>query len=635
MRALFALSVIVLEGCRSTVVGGLDAGTPAPTVTLAGRVCTGRPDPAGFPLKVVLLFDQSGSMCITDPPGAQASPGFCEQAASVPPGRTQPARLTALKQVLASLAQRPNVSVALVPFDTNPRGVFPSSPGVRFARPDTAFLTTRVDQLQAELGNLSDLQGALDFAVSLVTADVEALEQTAPESLSRTKYVVLLVTDGPPRPRCAVNDTLTTFADDLHPELVWPDESSWCNTFSPQDPDPVSGFVAGTARNQTVDLRARVARLLELERQHWVGEVQVHTALLSNAGAMTACGPVCADLFGPALRWPGPVSVPVAEVYGFAQTSARWLLRELATAGGGSFTEYADDAGVLEVSFTQLDGPSLAAEDVVKQLFVQPKRAVAWNGAWAVDADGDGLPDDEEAARQTDPLLADTDGDGFDDLFELRRVGDGFDPLVQDARGCNATLPGCVARDVDGDGLSAFAEAWLGTSATLVDSDRDGLPDGVEVRAGLSPLVPVGNTDGDGDGVTDLQEVLRGSAPTVPDRAFSDALGMRVSVAEAVRNADQTICYDFTVSNAPLVETPATQALPAGASLFTVWFGASPRGLLEADPGTWLTACAAARSDGAGLVPASGTRELTNADFRRSSVAYDPSRCVGIDELSP
>jgi len=64
-------------------------------LSLTGNVCTSVPDPAGFPVKVVFVVDQSGSMCISDPPGSQNGTGFCEQTqvkAIIPPGVTQPAR---------------------------------------------------------------------------------------------------------------------------------------------------------------------------------------------------------------------------------------------------------------------------------------------------------------------------------------------------------------------------------------------------------------------------------------------------------------------------------------------------------------------------------------------------------------
>ena len=46
-----------------------------------------------------------------------------------------------------------------------------------------------------------------------------------------------------------------------------------------------------------------------------------------------------------------------------------------------------------------------------------------------IDRDGDGLTELEEFQNQTDPRTADTDGDGFDDAFE---VANGMNPLIQE-----------------------------------------------------------------------------------------------------------------------------------------------------------------------------------------------------------
>src|SRR6516164_6944895 len=65
-------------------------------LTIKGRVCTSAPDPNGFPVKVVFIVDQSGSMCVSDPPGSQQGSAFCERTdiqAIVPPGVTTPARV--------------------------------------------------------------------------------------------------------------------------------------------------------------------------------------------------------------------------------------------------------------------------------------------------------------------------------------------------------------------------------------------------------------------------------------------------------------------------------------------------------------------------------------------------------------
>ncbi len=66
------------------------------------------------------------------------------------------------------------------------------------------------------------------------------------------------------------------------------------------------------------------------------------------------------------------------------------------------------------------------------------------------DADDDGLRDDEELARGTDPLNPDTDGDGMPDGWE---VTNGFDPLHPDD----------AAGDADNDGMPNLAESIAGT----------------------------------------------------------------------------------------------------------------------------------------------------------------------------
>jgi hypothetical protein len=77
---------------------------------------TSPPDPRGFPVKVVLIIDQTGSMCVSAPPGSQGGQGYCEQAAVqaiIPPGVTRPARVRALDKLIQQFSAQPNVEVAV------------------------------------------------------------------------------------------------------------------------------------------------------------------------------------------------------------------------------------------------------------------------------------------------------------------------------------------------------------------------------------------------------------------------------------------------------------------------------------------------------------------------------------------
>ena len=176
----------------------------------------------------------------------------------------------------------------------------------------------------------------------------------------------------------------------------------------------------------------------------------------------------------------------------------------------------------------------------------------------AKDTDGDGIPDWWETlyanlglnpqnpndAGQTaaggvtylnkfllnlNPAVADTDGDGMTDLYEM---DNGLNPLVNDA-----------ALDKDSDGLTNLQEFNLGTKANNHDSDGDLLPDGWEVRWGLDPSSAVGadgaDGDPDGDGLTNLNEYLNGSNPWSAD-SDSDGTNDQVEVTQGSNPNDGT-----------------------------------------------------------------------------------------------
>ncbi len=131
-----------------------------------------------------------------------------------------------------------------------------------------------------------------------------------------------------------------------------------------------------------------------------------------------------------------------------------------------------------------------------------------------IDSDGDGLSDLEERRNGTDPLSADTDGDGVKDGAEVKQTG--TNPLsadtdgdgLPDGRDASPKTPLADnpfyddSHDMDEDGLSDREERAIGTNVMLQDTDGDGLTDYQEVMLGTDPL----RWDSDGDGIGDLPD---------------------------------------------------------------------------------------------------------------------------------
>ncbi len=647
MRALPALlAALVAVSCSDALVEKRQVQdiNVDNRLAIGGRVCTTPPDPTGFPVKVVMIVDQSGSMCISDPPGSQGSPGFCEMYGSVPPGVTQPARVRAVNRLVDQFILQPNVQVALIPFETNVKGVWPVPTGPnpqRFGRPDST-LRTRINTLQSELGKGTDYQGALAYAYSLIASDIVSVEASTPEVLPRTRYVVVFITDGVPFPKCSANDNLTQFADDLNPDLTWADSygaGDFCNLIDPMDPDAITGYVAGTDRNQNYQLLSYVKQIAELKDQYNVGDVRLHTVLMFNEEAVRACGPICQDVYGQYVRWPGPV--PVADGPAAAKRIATFTLQELAQAGGGVYQEFSNFAGLAQLNLGSLDYSSLASRNVMKNLIVQALSSEPGLEKREVDTDGDGLIDafDNDFTHNTNKNFADSDDDGFDDNFEVRRFDDGFRPAAKDGRGCDPVsplTPNCTARDTDGDGLSQYSEAYLKTRPTLVDSDADGVPDGMEVRYGLDPKQRLASgIDTDGDGTSDSEEFRLGSNPVVRDLPFQQKNAYQFALKSEVMG-DQSVCYDFKVSNLELVTPPNRAGLTQGYNLFKVWFSEAPESGVATDYGVWKAACFWAQYDPPSVrVPAGPDGPpLSDSDFVGPNNIATPAQydtaCLGV-----
>jgi hypothetical protein len=170
----------------------------------------------------------------------------------------------------------------------------------------------------------------------------------------------------------------------------------------------------------------------------------------------------------------------------------------------------------------------------------------------AADRDQDLLFDEYERSVGMDPSDPDMDKDGIRDGLEIR---DGTDPRASHRY---------ESADTDGDGLSDYEEAnFYGTDPNNADTDKDSLPDGFEIRAGLNPhtartysLTASGSgfggigqyvpasvldiyVDLDGDGLNSLHEYAYGTDPLSPD-TDNDGVDDKTEIIQTTSPLDPT-----------------------------------------------------------------------------------------------
>ncbi len=104
------------------------------------------------------------------------------------------------------------------------------------------------------------------------------------------------------------------------------------------------------------------------------------------------------------------------------------------------------------------------------------------------DADGDGVPNSEDAFPNDPNESVDTDGDGIGNNADTDDDGDGYSDQDEADNGTDPLDAGSTPPDNDGDGISDLNDP---------DDDNDGVLDGDDAF----PLDPAESVDTDGDGV--------------------------------------------------------------------------------------------------------------------------------------
>ena len=235
------------------------------------------------------------------------------------------------------------------------------------------------------------------------------------------------------------------------------------------------------------------------------------------------------------------------------------LLAGMAERGGGTFRDF--DVG-RATSFVQIDFTAIRRLFALKSLVALNENAMPRNGETLSDSDADGLVDAEEAAVGADPLLRDTDDDGFSDLLEHRLRTSGYDVIGRHDADCSFEDD---RLDTDGDGLLDCEERFVGTSHTLFDTDADGFPDSLEFRFGANPSGDDTQDDPDFDGAPNEVELRAHMDPRRADAWRMADLGYRTTV-ERLGFEGERQCFGWRVENVTLVETLA-RAVPGNETL--------------------------------------------------------------------
>lgn len=145
----------------------------------------------------------------------------------------------------------------------------------------------------------------------------------------------------------------------------------------------------------------------------------------------------------------------------------KWVFDNKGYNGNGADSLFIDNLR-FEISDLEADYDGDLMPDIWEAQY-ELNRLNPGNGA--DDGDNDGLTALEEYQAGTNPLVADTDGDGLFDGVEVNTYG--TNPLRVDS---------------DSDGLGDVAEIGGVTNPLLIDSDGDNYSDGFEVTTGTDPL---------------------------------------------------------------------------------------------------------------------------------------------------
>ncbi|MEM9068921.1 MAG: VWA domain-containing protein [Myxococcota bacterium] len=609
------ISIAVLVCACSDV--GIQFQEPEPPITYDNRLrvlgehCVQPDNSLEFPVKVLLVVDQSASFQCTD---------------------SRDRRFDALRRALDQLLSQRSVSVGMVGFSSWARAV--------------PFTRERGDLNDLFLdggGSATDYQGALAAVAATLEND---MIMTPRGERARTRYVTVFLSDGSPEPQCragcedgeSVNfngfifeGTCANGEDDDGDgqvdgaDIDCQDEDLLDPAFSPcnfrgrsdlpdgiEDDEYIDFSGVCPDYNQPPQLEQRVRDIMELQDIYDVGGISLNTVLIFSP--QDVVNSVCTDA--------------AEDEFGFDRVDASMIMQGMAREGRGLFRDIdisADSTDFLEFDFRPLIAPQWLSGLVVSNQHSRPLVE-----GYGPDTDSDGIADEYEERDGTNPRMLDSDeggGDGYSDGLETRLSESGFDPL-------NASDPpiACAdSDDTDGDGLLNCEEEALETDIRLADTDSDQMSDWLEVINGLDPTTPDADLDLDFDGILNREEIQAGTDPSRPDpeRYRFERQTYRVDdLGRREIDRDERQCYGFDVQNVQLVETPVVGA--RGLNRVLVYAHEQPAMLSGSDGLTYVACFEAFYNGETDKVPEDGVIDASQEGWTELLTALQ----TGVDSLA-
>ncbi len=537
---------------------------------VVGEFCTSPSDELAFPVKLLIVIDQSASLQCTDPANN---------------------RLTALNDAGRQLDALPNVEFGVIGFASWSR--------------ITGFTTSWADAASAlapqggQGGPATDYQGALSVVLSVLEQD---MIDSGPAMRARTRYMILFLSDGIPEPRC----TFGCNDGDTPPDSLY----GVCNT--DQDvPDEVYVDMTGVCPdyNSPEQVKAKVQDIMALGEFYGVGDLTLNTILLFAPEAEVAA--VCGDV----------------SIFGYERDEAMPLLQDMAAIGQGTFR---DVNITTEIDFVDFNYESLRAPYQVKEVYAVNVSTMPTENGYQADSDGDGLPDEWEYAHNLDRQNADSDGDNYSDMFEETFRKRGFDP--GDANfpviACND------GQDRDGDGLNACEEAFLKTDPLQPDTDADGIVDGVELRFGMDPTIDDADLDHDFDGIPSGIEVKSGTHPQLFNEEDFMSDRVSYGVEQSSMDGDVTCYDYTVRNMALSVSLPMIPENRKGLNRLRLYLQEEPSGMGGSRGQFWTSCVEARYLGNTFKDPPGGEIALlTNQQFVRIQEFESSGRCYALHQL--